>query len=69
MKALLRALKAIYDFFAGDAIILAFVGVGFVGAGLLLKLAGASVGVGAAVLVGLVTVGLVTTLAREARGK
>ncbi len=69
MKQILRALKATYDFFAGDAIIIAFVAAAFCAAGLLARFAHAPMAALAAALVGLVTLGLVLTLGREARGR
>jgi lysylphosphatidylglycerol synthetase-like protein (DUF2156 family) len=68
MNPFLRPLKAIYNFFAGDAIILIFVATAFGMSALLARIVHAPNTVIAAALVGLITLGLVLTLIREARG-
>jgi hypothetical protein len=68
MNAIVRGLKATYNFFAGDAILLVAVAIAFL---LAFALERASmpnelVAVG---FIGCIVVGLVTTLARELRGR
>jgi hypothetical protein len=68
MSAILRGLKATYNFFAGDAILLVAVAIAFVLAFALerAKLPNELVAV---VFVGCIVAGLVTTLARELHGR
>ncbi len=69
MRGFFKPFKAIYDFFAGDAIILAFVAAAFVGSAILARLTNAPNAAIAGILVGLTVLGLVLTLIREARGR
>lgn len=69
MKAILKALKAVYDFFAGDVIILVSVAVAFALGAILAHLAGAPNTAVVIVFVGAIAAGLVATLARELRGR
>ena len=68
MNAIVRGLKATYNFFAGDAILLAAVAVAFL---LAFALARASVpnALIATLFVACIVGGLVTTLTRELRGR
>jgi len=66
MKRILRALKSVYDFFAGDAILLAGTAIAFAAAFLLSHLATNALAAIAFVL--LIVAALVTTLLREAGG-
>lgn len=68
MRVLLKSLKAIYDFFAGDAIILGFVAMSFVVTAVLSRFTHVPPAVLQAVFIGLIACGLVLTLGREARG-
>jgi hypothetical protein len=63
-----RGLKATYNFFAGDAILLVAVAIAFLLAFALEHASLPNVLV-AALFVGCIVVGLVTTLAREVRGR
>ncbi|HUZ17538.1 MAG TPA: hypothetical protein VMV68_04070 [Spirochaetia bacterium] len=67
MRAMLRGLKAVYEFFAGDAILLAFAAVAFLGTALLVHVLHAANWIAAVALVGIISVGLFTTLDRERR--
>jgi hypothetical protein len=69
MNRVLGALKATYNFFAGDAILLVGVALAFVLAALLGQIAKAPDPVVAVVFVGCIVGGLVTTLGRELRGR
>ena len=69
MNAILRALKATYNFFVGDAILLGATAVAFVAGLLLLKLLKAPNPLVAAVFVGCIVGGLALTLGRELRGR
>jgi hypothetical protein len=64
-----RAVKATYNFFAGDAIILTAVLVAFVVAALLARLAGVPNALIAVGFVALIVAGLVLTLSRELVGR
>jgi hypothetical protein len=68
MNAIMRGLKATYNFFAGDAILLVAVAVAFLLAFALERttLPNALIAV---LFVACIVGGLVTTLAREARGR
>ncbi|HEU5349599.1 MAG TPA: hypothetical protein VFU63_13390 [Ktedonobacterales bacterium] len=69
MTPMLRALKATYNFFAGDAILLAATALAFV-IGLMLGHAlAAPSSLVAAVFVGCIVGGLALTLGRELRGR
>jgi hypothetical protein len=69
MSRVLGALKATYNFFAGDAILLAAVALAFVLAALLLGLAHAPNALVAALFIACIVGGLATTLGRELRGR
>jgi hypothetical protein len=68
MSRITGALKATYNFFAGDAIILGTVAGAFILASLLVHAVDASNIVVAVVFVGIIVAGLATTLGREAAG-
>jgi hypothetical protein len=68
MNAVVRGLKATYNFFAGDAILLVAVAVAFLLA-FALERAEAPNPLVAVVFVACIVGGLVTTLARELRGR
>lgn len=68
MNPILRALKATYNFFAGDAILLVATVIAFLLAALLARAAHASNLLVAALFLACIVAGLVTTLARERRG-
>jgi hypothetical protein len=69
MIRLVGALKATYNFFAGDAILLAGVALAFVLAALLGQVAKAPNPVVAVVFVACIVGGLATTLGRELKGR
>jgi len=69
MNAILRGVKATYNFFAGDAIILTLVFLAFVLGLFLYKVVGASSPVIATVFIVLIVLGLALTLGREVRGR
>ena len=69
MNAVLRGLKATYNFFAGDAILLAATAVAFVLGLLLLHTLGAPNALVAIIFVALIVAGLALTLGRELRGR
>lgn len=69
MSQIRNALLATYNFFAGDAIILAMVLLAFVCAGLLVGVFHAPNALAVFVLILLLVAGLVATLAREAAGR
>lgn len=69
MSRVTRAVKATYNFFAGDAIILTAVLVAFVVAALLARLAGVPNALIAVGFVALIVAGLVLTLSRELVGR
>lgn len=64
MRKVLRALKAVYDFFTGDAIMLAATVVAFAAAFTLVRTARANV-LAAAAFIFFIVAGLVATLIRE----
>ena len=68
MNAILRGLKATYNFFAGDAILLVAVAIAFLLA-FALERASLPNALIAILFVGCIVAGLVTTLARELRGR
>ena len=68
MKEIVRGLKATYNFFAGDAILLVAVAIAFLLA-FALERASLPNPLVAVVFVGCIVGGLVTTLARELRGR
>ena len=68
-SSLTQALKAIYDFFAGDVSILAGTSVAFVGAFLLLRWGHASNALVAVLFVAFLLAGLVDSLNREIGGR
>ena len=65
MKALLKVLKSIYNFFAGDAIILTAVALAFVFGGLMLHAYRTPHTIAAIIFVGIIVIGLATTVRRE----
>lgn len=69
MNALLRGIKATYNFFAGDMIILVSVLLAFALGLFLDKALRASTVVLAVIFIVLIVLGLTLTLAREARGR
>jgi hypothetical protein len=69
MNALLRGIKATYNFFAGDAIILTAVLIAFALGLLLYKAVGAPSTLIAVVFIVLIILGLAVTLSREVRGR
>lgn len=69
MNAILRGVKATYNFFSGDAIILTAVVIAFALGLFLDKVVRASTPVLAAVLIVLIVLGLALTLSREVRGR
>jgi len=68
MNSILRALKATYNFFSGDAILLAAAALAFVLTAILVHAAHAPNVLVAALFIACIVGGLVTTLARERRG-
>ena len=68
MSDITGPLKAAYNFFSGDAIILGTVAAAFILAALLVHAFDASNVVVAVVFVGIIVAGLATTLGREAAG-
>ena len=69
MNAILRGIKAAYNFFAGDAIILTAVVIAFALGLFLDKAVQASSVVIAVVFIALIVLGLALTLGREVRGR
>ena len=69
MNAILRALKATYNFFAGDAILLVATAVAFVLGLLLVHSLAAPNALVAVVFIGCIVGGLALTLGRELRGR
>jgi membrane protein DedA with SNARE-associated domain len=69
MNQLVRAIRATYNFFAGDAIILTAVVVAFIAGAVLQSVAHLANVPLAVVFVGVIVLGLVLTLARELRGR
>ena len=67
MKSLVRALVSVYDFFAGDAILLAATAISFAITAVLSRVMHESNLVTAIVFVVIVVVGLVATIGRELR--
>jgi len=67
MNRVLRALSAVYDFFAGDAILLAGTVIAFAGAFFLSRVA--TNALAAIAFVVLIVAALITTLLREAGGR
>ena len=68
MSAIVRGLKATYNFFAGDAILLVAVAVAFLLA-FALERVGLPNALIAVLFIACIVAGLVTTLARELRGR
>ena len=68
IRAVLRGLKAVYNFFSGDAIILGSVVLAFAAAYAIARVLSVN-GLAAAVFLVLIVAGLVTTLARERAGR
>lgn len=69
MNRITSAVKATYNFFSGDAILLVATLVAFVVAWLLIHAAQAPNPLSAVVFVAIIVGGLVTTLGREVRGR
>lgn len=69
MTGIVKVLKSIYDFFAGDHIILSGVAIAFVAGALLVAYLGRLMAVDVVVFVALILAGLVVTLGREKRGQ
>lgn len=69
MNAILRALKATYNFFSGDAILLAATAIAFVLGALLIHALAAPNALVAIIFVALIVAGLALTLGREALGR
>ena len=69
MNAIVRAAKATYNFFAGDAVILAAVLVAFALAAFLLHVVKAPMWLVGLLFVGIIMVGLTASLAREVVGR
>lgn len=69
MNRIAGALKATYNFFAGDAIILGGVALAFIIGTLLVRVIQAPNALSALVFVALIVGGLVLTLGRELRGR
>ncbi len=74
MQVILNALKATYNFFVGDVILLAGAAVAFLLATVFLHFAfapGSSTGniLGAVALIAFIVIGLIATLARELMGR
>lgn len=69
MNAIMRAIKATYNFFAGDMILLSAAAVAFVVGLLLAHAVAAPNPVVALVFVGCIVGGLALTLGRELRGR
>jgi hypothetical protein len=69
MSRVTGAIKATYNFLAGDPFILGAVALAFILGEILLRAAGASNAAVAVVFVGIIVAGLTTTLGREVRGR
>jgi hypothetical protein len=69
LQAIARALKATYNFFAGDAILLVATAVAFILGALLIHLLAAPNALVAIIFVAIIVAGLALTLGREARGR
>lgn len=69
MSRIMGAVKAAYNFFAGDAILLVAVLAAFVIGGLLVRAGKAPNVLVAVIFVALIVGGLATTLGRELRGR
>jgi hypothetical protein len=69
MNRIVSALKATYDFFAGDAILLGAVALAFVLGSVLERVTHAPNALTAACFIALLVGGLVATLGRELRGR
>ena len=69
LQAIARALKATYNFFASDAILLVATAVAFVLGALLIHLLAAPSALVAIIFVAIIVAGLALTLGREARGR
>lgn len=65
MKSIIRVLKSIYDFFAGDAILLVAVALAFGLAAFLSRATHEENLLVVAAFVGLIIIGLITTVGRE----
>jgi len=69
MTRVTGTIKAIYNFLAGDPIILGAVALAFILGEILLRAAGAPNAVVAVAFVGIIVAGLASTLGREVRGR
>jgi len=69
MTRVTGVIRAIYNFLAGDPIILGAVALAFILAEILLRAAGAGNAVVAVIFVGIIVAGLASTLGREVRGR
>jgi hypothetical protein len=69
MSRIVGFLRAVYNFFAGDAILLAAVAIAFALAFVLVRVHGMPMAVPAVVFVATIVAGLATTLGHEALGR
>jgi hypothetical protein len=69
MNRILGALKATYNFFAGDAILLTAVALAFIVGALLIHVLNVPNALSAVIFVAFIVGGIVTTLGRELRGR
>ncbi len=69
MAQVLGFLKATYNFFSGDAILLSAAVIAFALCWALTHVAGAPLLLVAVIFIGIIVVGLVTTLSREIKGR
>jgi hypothetical protein len=69
MNRILSALKATYNFFAGDAILVTAVALAFIVGALLIHVLNVPNALSAILFVAFIVGGLVTTLGRELRGR
>lgn len=69
MSQILGFLRAAYNFFAGDAILLIAVAIAFALGFLLVRIHGIPMAVPAVVFVAVIVLGLATTLGRETLGR
>jgi hypothetical protein len=69
MNRILSALKATYNFFAGDAILLTAVALAFIVGALLIHVLNVPNALSAVIFVAFIVGGIVTTLGRELRGR
>jgi len=69
MNAIVRGLRATYNFFAGDAILLGATALAFVAAFLLGRMPGTPAAVPAVLIIAAIVCGLAATLGREVAGR